>query len=62
MRFSIVTSCATSCVWFRARGGRGHKSGGTRERKGAGGRGKERKQAGTAWFDLDAVFGFGPED
>lgn len=49
-------------MWFRARGGRGHKSGGTRERKGAGGRGKERKQAGTAWFDLDAVFGFGPED
>ena len=49
----------------RVRGGRGRKAGGTRERKGTGGggeRGAGRKQPGTAWFDLDAVFGFGPED
>ena len=25
-------------------------------------RGGRKPAAGTAWFDLDAVFGFGPED
>lgn len=45
-------------VCIRVRGGKARKSvgGGAKERK------AERKQAGTAWFDLDAVFGFGPED
>ena len=49
---SVTVHVAYSC---RIRGGKGCKLVG-------GGRRGERKQAGTAWFDLDAVFGFGPED
>lgn len=54
-----IATTTTAAVSGRGRSGRGRKSGGGRERKVTG---RERKQAGTAWFDLDAVFGFGPED
>lgn len=57
---SRSVSVFTVCLFFlyytcdRVRGGKARKS--------AGGKKTGRKQAGTAWFDLDAVFGFGPED
>jgi hypothetical protein len=35
---------------------------GRKERRGEKGRGGRKPAAGTAWFDLDAVFGLGPED